>query len=322
MHELIPSAHNLFVWTDKQGRAIDRYCEAFNPAALEAAQQNLEGKPDLPALMLSGKPVGNLRERPSSFYETPHFNEAYRPMRVRHSLDAVIRTPDGPQGILILHRDSSQAFTKEEEKDLEGILPYLSNIWTAPRNQHEPVFADAAEQGVVVACQEGRIQYLSAGAVQLMGMAQTQGVFSETTQVSQLPQELMQLVQRLVQIDQGADVQEPPFFQVSNRWGKFVFRAIWMDGLCDDKSRLVSITISRQEPLPVSVVRGFQRSPLSPKQRDVALMLVTGRSADEIVRELSISTTTYKDHLRKIYEKLGINKRADLIRQLTQPSFA
>jgi DNA-binding CsgD family transcriptional regulator len=322
LHELIPSAHNLFVWTDKNGQAIDQYCEAFNPIALEAAKQNLDGKPDLPALVRSEKPVGNLRERSSAFYETPHFHEAYRPMRVRHSLDAVIRTPEGPQGIFVLHRDSGQAFTKDEERDLESVLPYLRNIWVSARSPHEAVFADSAEQGVVIACQEGRIQHLSSSALQLMLMAQTHGLLTSHQVAAQLPEELMVLVNRLVQIDQGVDVLEPPVLHLSNRWGKFVFRAMWLDGFCEGNDRLVSINISRQEPLPVSIVRGFQRSPLSPKQRDVALMLVTGRSAEEIVRELSITTTTYKDHLRKIYEKLGINKRADLIRHLTQPSMA
>jgi DNA-binding CsgD family transcriptional regulator len=320
LHELIPSAHNLFIWTDETGQPIDQYCEAFVQAAMEAAQQNLDGKPDIRSIVTKGKPVGNVRERPPEFYDSGHYHECYRAMRVHNSLDAVIRTADGPQGILILHRDSTNPFTEEEERDLESILPYLRNIWTAPRNVNAEVFTDTADHGTIIANTLGQIQYISASASQLMMMAQKQGALSDSSMPASLPAELLALTQRLVSLHMPYAHSEPPALQLSNRWGKFVFRAIWLDGMSASNEQLISINIWRQEPLPVSIVRGFQNSPLSPKQRDVALMLVTGRSADEIVRELSISTTTYKDHLRKIYEKLGITKRADLIRHLTQPA--
>jgi DNA-binding CsgD family transcriptional regulator len=166
----------------------------------------------------------------------------------------------------------------------------------------------------------GKVQYISTSASQLLLMAQTQGVLSASSQSSFLPVELMAISQRLTDIGTPKAHVPVPALQVRNRWGQFIFRAMWLDGLSEQSNSLISINIWRQEPLAVSVVRGFQRSPLSPKQRDVALRLVIGRTAEEIVHELSISITTYKDHLRKIYEKLGITKRSDLIRHLTQPA--
>jgi DNA-binding CsgD family transcriptional regulator len=320
LHELIPSSHNLFIWTDQYGQPVDRYCEIYVKSAVEAAQQNLDGKPDIPAIVTTGKAVGNLRERGSAFYKSGHYNECYKPMRVRNSLDVVIRTAAGPQGILILHRDSNQPFTQYEERELEHILPYLRSVWTMPRNADADEQTITSDHGTIVVDTAGQIQYISTSASQLMRMAQKQGKLSESTDSSSLPAELLSLTKQLICLETPYTHSEPPVLQLSNRWGKFVIRATWLEGMSASDKLLISINIWRQEPLPVSVVRGFRNSPLSPKQRDVALMLVIGRTAEEVVQELSISVTTYKDHLRKIYEKLGISKRSDLIRHLTQPA--
>jgi DNA-binding CsgD family transcriptional regulator len=326
LHTLIPSSHNVFIWTNPQGQPVDRYCEVYSPVVQLAYAQNLAGKPDLAAIARDGKAVGNMQHRPPEFYASPYYNEVHRPMRARRSLDAVVRTASGTQGVLVLHRDSDDAFSDAEAQDLEGILPYLRNIWTLPSNHSSDIFAETADHGTIICDGSGRVHCRSTSASQMLLMAQTQGVLSKPESPADLPIELMAIVHRLVDLRASDPLGCVPALQVRNRWGQFVFRAMWLDGMVDSATpygasdALVSISVWRQEPLAVSVVRGFQDSPLSPKQRDVALRLVVGRSAEEIVTELSISATTYKDHLRKIYEKLGISKRADLIRQLTQPA--
>lgn len=320
LHDLIPSSNNLFIWTDDEGTALDRYCEVYLPAVIEASQQGLAGKTDLKAIVKSGKAVGNLRERPPEFYKSPYFAEVYGPMRARHSLDAVVRTHRGTEGVLILHRDADTPFTLEEEAELEAVLPYIRHIWTRPQTETTHLFSDSDGYGTIVCDLAGKIQHISQNASQLLTMAQQQSAVSSAERPTHLPQELQELSRRLSTLAMPGAHAGPPVLYVNNRWGRFVFRATWLDGVNAPQDRLIAISVTRQEPLAVSVVRGFQKSPLSPKQRDVALMLVTGRSAEDIVKELSISVTTYKDHLRKIYEKLGITKRVDLIRHLTQPS--
>ena len=322
LHDLIPSSNNLFIWTDDEGTPIDRYCEVYIPAVIEAAQKDLPGKTDLKAIVQSGRAVGNLRERPPEFYKSPYFAEVYGPMGALHSLDAVIRTSRGTEGVLILHRDSEKPFTKEEERELESVLPYIRHIWTRPQSETAHVYTDSDGHGTIICDTDGRIQHISLNASQLLAMAQQHRGAGSAELPTHLPDELKELTRRLYTLTTPGAHAGPPALYVNNRWGRFVFRATWLDSLSGPQDRMVAISITRQEPLAVSVVRGFQKSPLSPKQRDVALMLVTGRSAEDIVREMSISVTTYKDHLRKIYEKLGINKRVDLIRHLTQPAMA
>jgi len=60
------------------------------------------------------------------------------------------------------------------------------------------------------------------------------------------------------------------------------------------------------------VLRRHER--LSTRERDVYELIVQGRSNKEIARNLFISESTTKVHVRHIYEKLGVHTRAELAR--------
>jgi DNA-binding CsgD family transcriptional regulator len=51
---------------------------------------------------------------------------------------------------------------------------------------------------------------------------------------------------------------------------------------------------------------------LTPREREVARLLLRGESNDEIVRALWISRHTVKDHVKAVYAKLGVASRAEL----------
>lgn len=51
---------------------------------------------------------------------------------------------------------------------------------------------------------------------------------------------------------------------------------------------------------------------LTRREEDVLCLLVEGRTAPQIAEELVVSPNTVKTHVRNLYRKLGINRRADL----------
>ncbi len=55
---------------------------------------------------------------------------------------------------------------------------------------------------------------------------------------------------------------------------------------------------------------------VSPRERQVVLLAMEGLTVEEMDHDLKVSRSTIKAHLLKIYRKLGIRKRVQLIRFL------
>ena len=55
---------------------------------------------------------------------------------------------------------------------------------------------------------------------------------------------------------------------------------------------------------------------LSPRQREIALLVATGASNNEIARELSISVRTVQNTLTIVFNKTGTRGRVDLAVQI------
>ena len=58
---------------------------------------------------------------------------------------------------------------------------------------------------------------------------------------------------------------------------------------------------------------------LSPREREVAELVLGGKRNTEIARELFLSLKTVESHTRNIYAKLGVRSRVEFIARLSQP---
>jgi len=66
-------------------------------------------------------------------------------------------------------------------------------------------------------------------------------------------------------------------------------------------------------PAPASAAVWPPLEPLTMSEIRVLRYLPTHLSAPEIAGELSVSTTTVKTHLRNLYAKLGVHRRAEAV---------
>jgi DNA-binding CsgD family transcriptional regulator len=55
---------------------------------------------------------------------------------------------------------------------------------------------------------------------------------------------------------------------------------------------------------------------LTPREREVARLVIDGLSTDEIAAALFISSHTARDHLKAIFSKVGVTHRRDLVAAL------
>lgn len=55
---------------------------------------------------------------------------------------------------------------------------------------------------------------------------------------------------------------------------------------------------------------------LTPREKDVALMAARGLSTKQIARELEISPHTVRSHMYRMFARLGIDRRGEILEAL------
>jgi DNA-binding CsgD family transcriptional regulator len=130
-----------------------------------------------------------------------------------------------------------------------------------------------------------------------------------------LLQKLAQICRNLDAIFQGKDA-APPYWSHTNGRGRFIFRAYWLDKQNNEPRDLICMSIEHQEPLTLKILRMLQNLPLSPMQKEVALLLAQGLSNEKIGEQLHIKVTTVKDYISALFAKLDITRRDELLPKL------
>ena len=105
---------------------------------------------------------------------------------------------------------------------------------------------------------------------------------------------------------------------VSGRW--LVLHAAALAATDPDAQR-IAVTLAPAGPVEMTPLR-LELYGLSPREREVARLLVRGLANEEIARALHITRYTVKDHLKAIYAKLEVTTRHELTAKLFAEHYA
>jgi len=80
-----------------------------------------------------------------------------------------------------------------------------------------------------------------------------------------------------------------------------------------DSSQLNAVLTAFADAVPLSTGNPRRRNPLSKCETEVAKLVVAGLSNREVGQELHLTEHTVSNYLFRIYEKLGISSRVELV---------
>jgi DNA-binding CsgD family transcriptional regulator len=326
LHQVIPSGRNWFTAVDEQFNfryqipdyfipelvaladvAADALQKIFTPENLKLYAACHNKNPSIPIETI----VFYIKD----YYRTDAYNLIHKPLDQFHMFEARVIQHGRIVGMVQLTRPlTSSPFTDQEIALCVQLTPYVAHALAAPEKT-ELNYTDSGQSGLLVMNVEGIILYQSDAARQLLALSQFQGIDFKDKKETPIHANLKQLCQRLNAIfkDQTAP---PPSWSHTNSNGRFNFRAYWLKPYTQEPGGLIGINIELQEPLELKILRALGHLPLSPGQKQVAALLAQGLSNEQIGQRLHIKNSTVKDHISKIYTKLDLHNREELLPKL------
>lgn len=172
------------------------------------------------------------------------------------------------------------------------------------------------EPGLIVLDEQGCLQHITPQARRLLFLAThvevKEGIRSLPENQSRLPDKLISLAQRSI-IESDDQI---PQWITSNPWGKFLFQANWFQTPTEGNKALIAVTVQHLEPILYRCLAKCDELGFTGRQTEIVTGLLKGGSHNSIAKQLHISGHTVTDHVKKIYKKLGICNRNQLLMSL------
>lgn len=257
-----------------------------------------------------------LKVSSKAYYQHDFYNEIFRPMGYRDFIRVTLREAGTPVGVLSLHRSKNDPqFTPKDRYQLNAIAPFLAFALNKTSEVTTQTLVDSDESAMIIANCRGQILSISHHAEELLRHAFHPQLPSQNEQ--QIPKSLAGLVneacRHLKSMNSDNGPKTPPIWHFKNPLGGFTFKAYWLSGSsCQNGGDIMGITIQRQIPKQLKMVKQLERFGLTDRQFEVAMLMLEGHSRTKIAKKLNVSAHTVVYHCREIYSRLGINSREEL----------
>jgi|CXWL01.1.fsa_nt_gi DNA-binding CsgD family transcriptional regulator len=326
LHHVIPSGRNWYTAVDAQFNHLYQIPDYFIPEMVTLNEVAAFTFPNLFTKEAKGCFLMWLKINPfmsnesfilylKDFYKSDVYNLIHISLEQHYIFEFRVVLQGSIVGTVGLTRSlSSMPFNDKETALCVQLMPYVAHALAAP-DKSELTYKDSGQSGMMVLDKEGAILYQSDAARQLLALSQFQSFDFKGNHDNPVYAHLKQLCRNLNAIFQDKTV-PPPSWSHTNANGRFNFRAHWLKPCTQEPGGLIGINIELQEPLELKILRALGKLPLSPAQKQVAALLAQGCSFEHIGKQLHIKNSTVKDHIGKIYTKLDLHNREELLPKL------
>jgi DNA-binding CsgD family transcriptional regulator len=239
------------------------------------------------------------------------YRDIMAPLGLGDELRAALVTPSGCWGYLCLHRaESPYGFSPAEVRLIGRLAASLGNGFRLSLATPGTEEISAITPGVVVLHPDHTLAAITGEAERLLADIADDPSF----RAGRLPAAVYAAAACLQSIDRGtASPDASPTVRVrTTNGGWLLVHATHLHGTVDDDIAVIieAAHPSRTAPL---VLRSLG---LTPREAEVALLVLRGASTNTIGAELHLSAYTVKDHLKSIFDKAGVRSRRDLMAQV------
>lgn len=249
--------------------------------------------------------------------QSVRYREIHEPAGLRHEMRAVFQSGGATWGVACLHRSKRDPdFTSADVAFLAGIAPHLAAGLRAA------LLLDAAESAPTA---DGPGLALVADDLSVVAITPAAEVLLEEVddwpRGEGLPQAVMAVVARLRALEREPEVNAAiPSVRLRTRAGRWLMvQASRLSGRSAAVEH-VAVTIEQASPLDIAplVLQAYE---LTAREVEVATLVIQGYATDAISTQLCISTLTVQQHLKAIFDKVGVRSRRELVAHVFTQSY-
>lgn len=246
------------------------------------------------------------------FTQSDLFREIYLPMGLMHSARASVLGQTAVYGVLSCSRTNAKnPFASADEKKLLLMAKWLGvgldrEVKTESTGLET---ADRLGEGLLLLDSSRRLLQTCPVGLRLL---------REATRANGAGQQPLPLEQRLLGeladrvCSDAATVEK----RIANHRGQFGFRASLVRALGEDRSAKVVVQVRRQGSIASRLWLESARFGLSARERQMAVLMGLGWGYSEIGAHLHLTRNTVVSYVRRLYEKLGIALREQVLLKL------
>jgi DNA-binding NarL/FixJ family response regulator len=331
LRELVPSDSAGFFWVDSRGEMSNLYAERLLPADVmslyfERFYEGREASFRKAFLERAAEPEGVVAtSADGDLVKSEYYNEILRRLDAHHVLYGIVREQGAALGQLSLYRPpDAPAFAPSERADLASVMRYVAHGIAGDdaraREGDAYAFQDSDDEAMLVTDRRGNIRHASEKGRRLLLLATTSEINPASLKAAvneRAAAALKGLAARLDAVARGEE-SAPPSMVLDSKWGRHVMRAYWLDDESSSEGALIGVRVQRQEPMILRFIQAMGRLPLSPQQREIALMIAQGKGNHEIADALGVSGNTVAYHIKQLFLKLDVHDRAGALERIAR----
>jgi DNA-binding CsgD family transcriptional regulator len=250
------------------------------------------------------------------------YRDFLRPQGYDDEIRTVFRISDRTWGVAALFRESGRPhFDERDVAVLQGISAAVGSALRMQAALAAPARGLSSAPGVLIFDAEGVVVSANSAATDWfkdlygdLGGEDWSTMFSAASPRdlnSALP--IVPLLNRARAVAAGR-ADGPARLRLRDRSGRWVvFQASVLDGASSSASVAVVVEPAKSSDIAPIVIEAYG---LTPRERDVVRAIARGRSTPEIAADLFLSAHTVRDYIKSVFEKVGVNSRAELVAKL------